>query len=177
MNFSITAFKSLFSKRLSKVQVTELVCVVSDSKELFDELIYIIINGNKHEAFMGSWVLQYAAIEQPDWFYEHLHDLLLIIESKRNESVLRCITRIIWKTPIPKEMDGIVTQKCIEWIENKENPIAVKAFSLHTLSKIIEHEPALCNEIRYIDESVLPYSSSGLNNAAEKLLKKIRKMG
>lgn len=88
MNFSITAFKSLFSKRLSKVQVTELVCVVSDSKELFDELIYIIINGNKHEAFMGSWVLQYAAIEQPDWFYEHLHDLLLIIESKRNESVL-----------------------------------------------------------------------------------------
>jgi hypothetical protein len=74
-------------------------------------------------------------------------------------------------------MDGIVTQKCFEWLEKKENPIAVKAFSIHILSKIIDHEPELCHEIKDLTESVLPYVSSGLANSAEKLLKKIKKMG
>ncbi len=170
-------FSLLFKTRLNKSQVNELSLLVSNSKELFDELISIIINGTHHEAFMASWVLQYAGVKQPEWFYENLEALLKHLEINTNESVLRCVTRVIWKTKIPREMDGIVTQKCFEWLENKENPIAVKAFSIHILSKIIDHEPELCHEIKDLTESVLPYASSGLANSAEKLLKKIKKMG
>lgn len=177
MDFSKTSFKDIYKLRLNKVQVSELEKIVSNSKELFNELVSIIVKGTQHEAFMASWVLQYAGVKQPEWFYEYLETLLKHLEINPNESVLRCVTRVIWKTKIPSEMDGIVTQKCFEWLEKKENPIAVKAFSIHILSKIIDHEPELCHEIKDLTESVLPYVSSGLANSAEKLLKKIKKMG
>ena len=171
------AFKDIFQVRLNKVQVSELEIIISDSKELFDEVVSIIINGNKHEAFMASWVLQYAAIRKPEWFYQHLPMLLKSIENKPNESVQRCIARVLWKTTLPEKQIGLIAKKCFEWLENKKGTIASKAFSIHILSKIIDHEPELCHEVKDITESILPYASPGITNAANKLLNKIRKMG
>ncbi len=177
MDFSQTAFKDIFRVRLNKSQISELEKIISDSKELFDELVSIIINGNKHEAFMASWVLQYAALRKPEWFYQYLPELLKSIENKPNESVQRCIARVLWKTILPDKHIGLIAQKCFEWLENKQGTITSKAFSIHILAKIIDHEPELCHEVKDITESILPYASAGMTNAAEKLLKKIRKMG
>lgn len=176
MNISNKSLNDLYSIRLNRDEVAELAIRVSCSKNLFDKTISTILNGTKHEAFMASWVLGYAGIYEPAWFYFHLPSLLNFMEINHNESVLRSIVRVIRETDIPEEMEGLITLKCIEWLENKKSSIAVRAFSLHVLSKIIDREPALCHEIKDITESVLPYASAGLANAAEKLLKKIQKI-
>lgn len=69
----------------------------------------------------------------------------------------------------------MIAQKCFEWLENKQGTIASKAFSIHILAKIIDHEPELCHEVKDITESILPYASAGMTNAAEKLLKRLEK--
>lgn len=170
-------FKSIFNSRLSKKQIAEISEMVSHSEELFNEMIDVILFGKDQSAFMASWAMGYAGIKRPEWFYDRLPEIFERLENPAHESVIRNTLRVIWKTKIPKNMEGIITQKCIEWIENKESSIATQAFSIHVLSKIIEHEPELCNEIRDIVESILPFASSGVANSGEKLLKKIRKMG
>lgn len=170
-------FKDTFNRRLSKVELSELVVIISDSQEFFNEMIDVILFGKDQSAFMASWALGYAGIKRPEWFYDRLPEIVDRLENPAHESVIRNTLRVIWKTKIPKNIEGIITQKCIEWLENKESSIATQAFSIHILSKIIEHEPELCNEIRDIVESILPFASSGVANSGEKLLKKIRKMG
>lgn len=177
MTNPINNFKTIFSSRLSKSQIEEVSIVVYHSDELFNEMIDVILNGKNHEAFMASWALGYAGIKRSDWFYARLPEIFERLEKPAHESVIRNTLRVIWKTKIPKNMEGLITQKCIEWLENKESSIATHAFSIHIMAKIIEHEPELCNEIRDIVESILPYASSGVINSGEKLLKKIRKMG
>jgi len=40
-------------------------------------------------------------------------------------------------------MVGMLAAHCLHWLEDNKQPIAVRAFSVYVLSKIIDKEPAL----------------------------------
>lgn len=151
--------------------------IVSNSHELFDDLVDVVISSKNSGAVCPLWVLGYAGVLKPDWFLLRLNDLFEALNSKTHSSVHRNITRVLIRINIPEKHIGIVTKYSIDWLSDNNMPIAVRAFCMHILSKIIETHPELCNEIKDITESIMPNASSGLQNAGEKLLRKIGKMG
>jgi len=174
---TIEKLRLIFKQRFSKQQTTWLTHEIVQSKILFDGLISIIIRDEPPFTIGPSWVLGYAGIERPEWFILRLPELLESLKPKTHQAVYRSIVRVLRNIAIPQNLEGLVTNYCIHWVEDTNQSIAVKAFSLHTLSKIMEKHPELCQEIRLITENLLPFASSGLSRTAEKVLQKIRKKG
>jgi len=182
MNFSMEKttpadFQILFTNPLDKNKVKELTILISNSKALFDALVNTILHDGVPASSRAAQVMGYVGIIREEWFLVHLSTILNSLVVEENETICRNIVRVLWKIKLPREVQGLVADKCLKWLENKNRSIAVKAFCLHTLSKIVEHEPELGGEIRAIAESLLPYASSGLKNSAEKILVKINKFG
>lgn len=169
--------KVILKNRLTKKEVDLLTDLLCQNYDLFNELIDLIISAKDINILSSSWIMGYAGVIKPDWFLMRLEELYETLTPKTHHSVYRNISRVLMRIKIPEKYSGIATKYSIEWLSDNNMPIAVRAFCMHILSKIIEHEPALSGEIKDITESILPNASSGLQNAGNKLLKKIKKMG
>jgi hypothetical protein len=173
----VNDLKSIFQQRFSKQQTIWLTHEIIKSRDLFDELISIIIRNEPPFSIGPSWVMGYAGIERPAWYILRLPELLESLKPRTHQAVYRSIVSVLRKIEIPESLEGMVTDYCIRWVEDVNQSIAVKSFSLHILSKIMEKQPELCPEIKLITENLIPFASSGLMNTAEKVLLKIRSMG
>ena len=169
--------QAILKNRLTKNEVVILTDLVCQNHELFEELIDLIISAKNINILSSTWIMGYAGVKKPEWFLIKLNSLYESLTSKTDNSVYRNISRVLMRIKIPKKYSGIVTKYSIEWLSNSNMPIAVRAFCMHILSKIIEHEPSLSGEIKDIIESILINASPGLQNAGNKLIKKINKMG
>lgn len=168
--------KSILNNRLNKNEVHFLSDLVCQNHDLFDELIDLIISAKDINILSSTWIMGYAGVKKPEWFLRKLDSLYESLTTKTDNSVYRNISRVLMRIKIPEEHSGIVTKYSIEWLSDNNMPIAVRAFCMHILSKIIEHEPALSGEIKDITESILLNASPGLQNAGNKLINKINKM-
>lgn len=173
----VNELKNIFQQRFSKEQTIWLTQEIIQSKVLFDEVISIIIKNEPPFTIGPSWVMGYAGIERPAWYVIRLPELLESLKPQTHQAVYRSIVSVLRQIHIPENIEGLVTDCCIRWVEDANQTIAVKSFSLHILSKIMEKQPELCPEIKLITENLLPFASSGLKNTSEKILLKIKKMG
>ncbi|MCC6720592.1 MAG: hypothetical protein IT243_00190 [Bacteroidia bacterium] len=162
--------------RLRKPEVDFYVEIATQSNDFFNKLINNLFTTNKILVFNSAWIIGYVGIIKPNWFLSRLGDIYHNLKPNTDDSVYRNISRVLMRIEISDKYQGIVTKNSIDWLSDNKMPIAVRAFCIHIISKIIDKQPYLCNEIRDIIESIIPNSSPGLLNAVHKLLKKINKM-
>jgi len=166
-------FQQRFSAREKEFILNEII----QDEEVFNALINRILDKDAAFNIGPSWILGYAGICKPEWFLNRLNELLETLDTETHPSVYRAIARVLRYIPIPENYVGIVIDICLKWLQDPKQTIAVKAFSMHALSKLFSKVPEICPEIRFIIESIIPYSSPGLKNAGQKIIRKIELMG
>lgn len=169
--------QSMFAKRFSALEMKLILAEVTRHKDIFNALIDHILDEDQAFNIGAPWVLSYAGVRKPDWFWERFNDLVEHLTPNTHQAVFRAISRVLKFISIPEDQVAPVINICMFWIEDPKQSIAVKAFSLHTMSKLIYQVPEICPELRFLIESILPYASSGLKNAGNKVLQKIEKLG
>ncbi len=167
----------LFKVRFSALEKDKIVEEFIANQDAFNALIDYILIDSKPFNIGPSWVLSYAGVKRPQWFFYRLHDLTSILNTNTHPALYRALSRVLKLAEIPYDKTGLVIDLCMKWLENPNQSVAVKSFSIHTLSKLMVLIPELCPELKYRIESILPYSSSGIKNAGNKILKKIKEMG
>ncbi len=155
----------MFKHRPNKDQISIFVEEISQSKDLFDATIDLIINEPYTRLLGPSWAIGYAGILKPNWFFARLPEIYSSLNSQTPNYIYRSVARVIRDTEIPDEYLGIITQKGFDWLTDPKQAIAVRVFSLHTLSKILDKEPELAIELKGIIETIMPNASSGMLNA------------
>ncbi|HEY5749370.1 MAG TPA: hypothetical protein VIU12_25055 [Chryseolinea sp.] len=90
-----------------------------------------------------------------------------------HDAVKRNTLRLLQYSELPKRLHGRVADLCFQYLQSKREPIAVKAFSLTVLQRIVEVQPELGSELKIIIEDQLPYASPAFRSRAMKVLKTI----
>jgi hypothetical protein len=76
---------------------------------------------------------------------------------------------------IPKSLHGEVANTCFDYLHDRKEAIAVRAFSMTVLANIAKTSPDLKRELILLLEDILPYGSAGLVSRARNTLKQFNK--
>lgn len=162
-------------KEHSKAQMTKIVDYVGKNDTRFKVLVEVYLAGPYRVTQRSAWPLSYCVERHPGLVKPHLKRLLDFLDKPGiHNAVKRNTLRLLQYVDLPKRLHGRVADLCFQYLQSKGEPVAVKAFSLTVLQRIVEVEPELGAELKIIIEDQLPYASPAFRSRAMKVLKVIR---
>ena len=138
------------------------------------------MNGdNKKLAEYGSWLcndLFEKAQKNNDlviieYYHVIIPEILDLLETSQNQSILRNWLRILNMLTVSEEFDGRIVDITFNFIQNPQNKVALQAFSMPLLSKVVQRHIDLLPEVL----NLIELHKEGKSNAylsASRTLKK-----
>jgi len=157
----------------SKKHTVKIVNYIGNNQQRFDELIKLFLGNEYRVTQRAAWPLSYCVQAHPNLIRKHLKKIILNMKKSVHPAVKRNTVRFLQNMDIPENLQGITTDICFEMLNSKNEPIAVKVFSMTVLSNISKSHPGLSKELKLSIEAQLPYASTGFQNRANKILKKL----
>ncbi len=148
--------------------------VLNENK--LERLIQLFIQtDNKRIAQKAAGVFMTIVDLDKNAFYNYQERLVKQLSSPDlTTTQSRNIFRLFQFVYIREEVEGELLDAAIKILEQPTQPIAIRAFALTTVSKIAERYPEIIPEIRHLIELNLEMgNSSGFNNRAQKILRKL----
>jgi hypothetical protein len=162
--------KAILTK-YSKAHIQKIVKWVGHSQDRFDELFQLFLSDDFVIAQRAGYPLSYCVESFPDLMRKHLGKLLKYSQKKgRHNAVKRNTVRILQFIEIPKRYHGTIMTICFEFIEDPEQEVAVKAFSLAVLEKMLPLYPDIFNELKLIIEERWQHETAAFHSRARKIL-------
>lgn len=156
----------------SKANCDTIVKWVGNSQKRFDELFNLFLNSEYRINQRAAWPLSYCVIDHPHFISKHFSRLVKNLHKPGiHDSVKRNTVRLLQHIVIPKKFHGEIMNICFQYIGSRDEPVAVKAFSLSILQDLSKHYPEIKNEIKLIIEERLPHETAAFRTRARKFLK------
>lgn len=164
----------------SKEQCSRICQYIGADAERFGELMHCYLQNDYRLNQRAAWVVTKVVEKYPFLLENYFGEILekLNGETAYHQAVKRNVIRLFSMIPIPKKWEGEIYDLCFRTLENNQEPIATKVFSMETCYQISRHYPELRNEVKWaIEENLLKFGdqSPGIQNRGQKLLKKMKK--
>jgi hypothetical protein len=151
----------------------KIVNYVGNNQKRFDELIKLFLGDEYRVTQRAAWAVSYCAETHPELIRKHLRKIILNLKKPVHVAVKRNTLRMLQYIEIPKPLLGTVATSCFDFLNSKDEPIAVKVFSMTVLSNICKSHPDLKQELKLMIEAMLPYSSAGIISRTLRILKNL----
>ena len=167
--------KQTILKEHSKKQSEKVVAHVGNSPSRFSELVNVFLAGPYRVTQRAVWPLSICVENNPDLIKPHLRRVLAYTNRQGvHDAVKRNIVRLLQFIEIPKQMQGLTTEICFKFLNDKKEPIAVRVFSMTVLANLAKKLPELKNELIPMIEDQMPYGSAGFISRGRKVLKELK---
>ena len=140
----------------------------------FKELINCFLSDDRRLAQRAAWCVSWSAGKKPEMIQPYLHSLVNQLgRTDVHDAVIRNSLRILKDADIPEEHHGKILSACFDYIQKRETPVAVKAFSLHILYNFIKIYPDIKNELKLIILENIDYETAAYKSIGKKILNRI----
>ena len=113
---------------------------------------------------------------KPSMVEPYYRELVENLERPRHDAVVRNTLRIFSEVlVIPEELEGILYEKCFNYLTSKDSPLAVKVFGMTVLARLANKFPDLKEELVLTIEDLIPHNTVGFKMRAQKLLPGLKK--
>ncbi len=167
--------KKQLEKGFSKMNSVKISLYVGADADRFAELMSYMLGDDRELSRRAAWAVSFCFENHPFLFDAHVEELVNVMASKKyHDAVKRTATQALQYMEIPEDLEGPAYDNAIAILNDTEEPIAVKAYSMSILEKIALKFPELKQEVILIVENQIPYSSAGYKSRGTKLLKKLK---
>ena len=122
---------------------------------------------------MAAWPVGYLGRSYPELIYPYFESMINMMDNPSHNAVLRNIVRILEDITIPEEYDGEIYDRCYSFLNDPNQPIAVRCFSMTVCYNIAQKYPDLKEELASSIKLHLPHGSAGFKSRGNKLLNKL----
>ncbi|NNC82316.1 MAG: hypothetical protein HKN79_01965 [Flavobacteriales bacterium] len=138
---------------------------------LFSELVDRMSKAPLRRRGTIAWILARAA-QQKKWMPLEKEAEKLIDRLPDEEDIMakRCTIDIFQYSPIPESREALMTDICIAFIRDPKEPIAIRAFSITVLFRIIQNYPELYQEVRAMMEELSEHEKGSIRIRVRKAL-------
>lgn len=158
----------------SKVQCNRIVAYIGSNRQRFDELVKLFLTDEYRVVQRAAWPLSNTTAIHPELIQKHLSKIIAHLKTPGiHNAVKRNVMRLLEKTDIPLSLQGTVMDTCFNYIADPKEAVAVKAFSLGVLGKMMNRYPEIIPELKLLIEDRLPHETAAFASRAKKLLKKM----
>jgi hypothetical protein len=155
----------------SREKALEIVEFVGSDKAKFGQLMSLFFQGPYRLTQRAAWPMNTCAERHPELIRPYLPRLVgLLKTSEHHAAVKRNIVRLLQFVDIPPRLAGKVYSHCLDLINDPNEPIAVRVFSITVAARIARDEPDLMNELRLVVQENLPHSSAAFRVRAREVL-------
>jgi hypothetical protein len=146
-----------------------------NSPAKFKSLIDIYLEGPYRITQRASWPIGMCVEKYPVMVKPHLKQLLDFLKHPgTHDAVRRNTMRLLQYVDIPKRNHEQVINICFAYLQQKNIAVAIQAFAMSVLAKIIHDKPELQRELKIILEDQFPFASPAFRSRALKVLKSFR---
>ena len=155
----------------SKYTSKRIVNLIGPDQEKFSQLVELMFCDNKVVANRAAFYLRHCYEAFPFLVKPHISRMIFALQNPLTDAVKRCITGIMQDADIPEDEEGILADKCFQYLNSAKETIAVKVFSMTVLFRVVKKYPELKMELEESIRTQLPYGSAGFKNRGQKILK------
>lgn len=156
-------------KEHSKENCLKIVQWVGNNDKRFDRLLHVFYEGDYRLAQRAAWPVSVCVENNPVLVEGKLPALVKELEKEgKHDAVKRNILRIINHVVIPKKLEGVIMQRCFEYLSSNSEPVGIKAFSLHILFKLSKRYPEIVPEIKLLINDQVMHQTAAFKSAAKK---------
>lgn len=149
-DFSVdTELQGMISRMMSTKEAEWVATSAIDNPLIFRKLLEYSYSSDKRLAFHASWTLSKVCDRFPELIYPYLPKIIDTFYKLDNESAQRSFLRIISLTDMDRLSDkqyGILAEQCFKALRSGFSAIAIKAYSMEILYKLVLKYPELLNE-------------------------------
>jgi len=147
-----------------------------DNPAIFRKLLEYSYSSDKRLAFHASWTLTKVCDRFPELIYPYLPKIIESFYKLDNESAQRSFLRIISLTDFERLSDkqhGILAEQCFKALRSGFSAIAIKAYSMEILYKLVLKYPELLNEFSATVKMIEGEGSAGIMARGRIIMKKL----
>lgn len=170
-----SSLREAIAEEHSKAQTLKVVAWIGVDKNRVDELIQLFLNDEYKIVQRAAWILSHVAER-----YHHLVQAYLpqiihrLMQDNIPVAVKRNGVRMLQFLDIPETLHGDVMNLCFNFLENANETIAVRCFSMTVLTKLAHHYPEIIPEMKTIISATLELgASAGFISRAKHTLKEL----
>jgi 8-oxo-dGTP diphosphatase len=147
-----------------------------ENPAIFNKLLEYSFSDDNKLAFHASWILTKVCDKYPELIYPHMSKIMDALGNLGNESAMRSFLRIISLSDlerISEKHHGILADQCFSLLRSGFSAVAVKAYSMEILYKLVLKYPELRNELSVTIKMLQPEGSAGILARGRQILKKL----
>lgn len=160
----------------SKRNILAIAQYIKANPAAFTELMQIFLKGECSNAQRAAWILRACFSEQQSLLKSYFPSLLnKLYEIPIHDGIKRNVMAIFadYKGSYPESIHDQLLEKAFEYLENRQEKVAIKAHSMTVIERLCQIYPELQNELKLLLEDQLEFASAGFINKAKKILKAI----
>lgn len=158
----------------SKENTIRIALWIGGNKERQQQLIDLFLHDEYRVVQRAAWIISYVAQAHPQMMETYLPQLVHRMDDKNIPvAVKRNVVRILQFLPIPVALHETVMNHCFGFVADEKETVAVRAFSMTVLARIVPQYPELKNELQLILEDALQHQevTAGFISRAKKIIK------
>jgi hypothetical protein len=169
--------RSAILEEHSKAQTNRIVEWIGNDKKRLNELMHLFMTDEYRVVQRSAWMVSMIAQAYPDLLAPYLPELVKMLDdATAHIAVRRNIFRIFVAVDLPESLHGAIMHQCFEALENPKEALAVRAFAVHILTKLMKFYPEIITEFKIILEDFLQYESApSFKSVANKALREMDK--
>lgn len=140
------------------------------------DIMEIALNGKDQIAWRAAWLCEKIHDHHPGILAPYIDAVTQSLPRLKHQGIRRQFLKIVTLYPIAETDRGILTDYCLERIEDTSDPPAVKAHAMQILYNISEEEPDMKEELLQVLEWTLETAeTAGIRARARNLATRLRK--
>jgi len=165
--------KSLLKPQTKENKDSVVNYVIDNPKEI-DKLMSCFFSEEPLLNQRASWPMSVIGEKRPDILLPYLSRMLKKLDNPVHDAIIRNTLRVMQTMDIPEELEGIVYDKCFNYLIDQNKAPAIRAFAITVLSNIAIKYPDLKEELSKTIELYYPQGSKGFQSRARKELKRLQ---
>ena len=160
----------------SKQNAEHIASYIGDDASRFEQLISIFLGEDDRLCQRSAMAVSKCVDRYPSLLAPHLEKIILNLQGPVTVAVKRNSVRVLQTVEIPEDLLGIAAEILFGIMENRQESIAVRVFTMTVLYNICVRIPELSNELKLIIEDQMPYGSTGYRNRGAKTIARLEQL-
>lgn len=174
---SYTDIQAFLDAGHSKELRNQIVAYIGKSKSKMKQLMTFFFHDEWRYNQRASWAVARIASIHPNLLDPYLSQMVKDLESPKHDAVKRNTLRIFEDIDVPETLEGELLDKCMAYLVDPKQAIAIRCFSITVIDKIVQRFPELAPEVIEIINDQLDYpQSAGFKVRAKRTLKSLNKL-
>jgi len=162
-------------QELSHFNMHYIADTIGDDEEMFAEIINILLNKKDPLPPRAAWVAEIVCQKYPDLIKPYLNKIVRGLKLYTHPGSRRNSLKILMRTEIPENLQGVLIDTCFEWLLSAEKTVAVKIFAMQIIENHLAFYPELAVELKEVIEDQWEKNSAGFKSRGRKVLKGLEK--